>query len=192
MRQRRAPGARPGRWTTLTPMPITTASPAASARIASQLLGTATPGPRRLGRAETRTSFVRPGQASTAATSRTRRPPPPRPAAAGPAEAGKPGTAAGHRIARRRSAPRAAGRPRCSGQPRPAFCSSAARTAPSSSPATARASRSTLVEPVTRTSTKDRHRPPEPSSTAAHCGRDVQALARSGYCNLSSMVGRHG
>src|SRR5580704_7501556 len=163
----RAPGPGGGRSAgpvdTLTPMPTTTASPAASARMPASLAGPA------------RTSLGHLTSASTPATARTAA------ATATPASSGsQPRTArgtAGRSSTEKVRAARGGDTQARPSRPRPALCCSAARTAPSGSPDAARASRSALVEPVTGTTSTDRHRPP---------GRITAALSRAASSGASS------
>src|SRR5580693_1325924 len=156
-------GSSDGSVDTLTPIPITTASPLASARMPASLAG------------PTSTSFGHFSWASTAATART-------PAAtATPASSGSQPSRARGMVAGRSSTEKVRAarggevqvRP---SRPRPARCSSAASTAPSGSPASARTSRSALVEPVTSVTCTVRHRPP--GRTTALCSAAASRGAR--------------
>src|SRR5580704_1236722 len=166
-------GSSAGPVDTLRPMPITTASPAASARMPASL---AEP---------TRTSFGHLSCASTAATSRTAA------ATATPASSGSQprrarGTGAGRSSTEKVKAARGGAVQARPSRPRPALCCSATRTAPSGWPAAARASRSALVEPVTGTTWTERHRPPGRTTAACAAAASRGAAASGGAAAGSS------
>jgi hypothetical protein len=165
---------------TFRPMPTTTASPTASARIPPSLAGPAS------------TSFGHFSRASTLAAARTAE------ATDTPASSGSQPRRAGGTVSGRTSrenvrAARGGDTQLRPIRPRPAVCSSAASTTPSGAPAAARASRSALVEPVEASTSTARHRPSglttarrRPSaSRAARPGVSFSARIITHYCSGS-------
>src|SRR5579859_2950698 len=179
-------GGRPsGPVDTLRPTPTTTAPLVASAKMPANLPGGTTvptwppaaallawppvaagPSPPAGLAGPASTSFGHLSPASTAVRSRTAA------ATATPASSGSQpsrarGTWSGRSSTEKVSAARGGEVQVRPSRPRPASCCSAARTVPSGAPAAARASRSALVEPVTGTTSTDRHRPPGRTTAAA-------------------------
>ncbi len=143
-----AGGSSPGSVDTLRPTPTTTASPAASARIPASF---------RAGRASTSFGhFSRVGTPVTAVTAEATA----TPASSESQPRRASGTAAGRTSRENVSAARGGDTQVRPIRPRPAVCSSAASTTPSGAPASARASRSALVEPVRSSTSTACHRPP--------------------------------
>jgi hypothetical protein len=173
-----------GRVDTLMPVPITTASPAASARMPASLppdvgvpsAGPPTAGVKMPGTGTASTSLGHLSVASTPVTSRIAV------TTATPVSSGsQPHRAGGTRTGRSsRENMRAA----CGGEtqarpirPRPAVCSSAASTSPSAAPSCARTSRSALVDPVLATDSTVCQNPPLATAATSSALRPARASA---------------
>ena len=168
---------------TLRPMPTTTALPAASARMPASLASAARRSFGHFNLVSTPVALV------TAAATAT-------PVSSG-SQPRRAGGTAGFSSTEKVSAARGGEVQVRPIRPRPARCSSAASTAPSGSPARARASRSALVEPVLSTTSISRHRPPgrtrarrsAAGSRGARAGVWFSARMATHYCSGSQEKG---